>query len=439
MRIYGEGIDATVLKTSSANDSVFYADGSTIYRAFENFSITSAPARTSGAYFDFEFERRGFFSRLRLQRHHGGFNFRGFEQTTLSEVFIVNPTGAGTAITCGYPVTAPDVNLGANLNIIDCFLRGTDDLQPNSTPIGAVALAIYDVEAVFMVNIDMGNFRDHIMLVSPAYRCANLHFVQTYFDGTRDGHNVYLTGAGMKMQFQFTGCWFNGAGNMPNGVTDCFGVLADNTGHYEDLNFTGCRWISQSGTDVRILTPEMDFNFSGCSFYNVGTKSATNRFGIHVAPNTPYSASQGAQRVGISGCKFRKTGTADVRVESNASNTVTISGCQFESGVSLASAALVGAAGANKDSIPFETASASTMVVSISKSYIFVTGTTNINSIPPTYPGHTLSMRFAAALTVVDDGGNLRLNGNLVTATNTMLTLVCEANGDWREIARCQT
>lgn len=48
-------------------------------------------------------------------------------------------------------------------------------------------------------------------------------------------------------------------------------------------------------------------------------------------------------------------------------------------------------------------------------------------------------MRFSAALTVVDDGGNLRLNGNLVTATNTMLTLVCEANGDWREIARCQT
>jgi hypothetical protein len=176
MRLTGEGPDASVLMTTSVSAAVLFAEGSTFYRTFDNFSITSSVTARGGQYIDFNFECRGLFHRLRLQKHFNAIVLHGFEQTTLSEVFIVAPSGPGTALTCGVPFTK---NVGANLNLIDCFFRGNNDLI-NDTPIGALALLLYDVEAVFGVNSDFANFRDQIMVVAPQAACRNLHFSQRY-------------------------------------------------------------------------------------------------------------------------------------------------------------------------------------------------------------------------------------------------------------------
>jgi hypothetical protein len=48
-----------------------------------------------------------------------------------------------------------------------------------------------------------------------------------------------------------------------------------------------------------------------------------------------------------------------------------------------------------------------------------------------------VTLRFADILTVTD-GGNLKLNGNLVTSATTTLTLQSDGT-NWWEIARCAT
>ncbi|MDF2812022.1 MAG: hypothetical protein K0S56_3053 [Microvirga sp.] len=69
-------------------------------------------------------------------------------------------------------------------------------------------------------------------------------------------------------------------------------------------------------------------------------------------------------------------------------------------------------------------------------SAFYVTGTTNINTIPASWPGREITLFFVGSLTVSDGGGNLRLNGNLVaTGGSTTLSLIC-VGADWYETRR---
>lgn len=84
---------------------------------------------------------------------------------------------------------------------------------------------------------------------------------------------------------------------------------------------------------------------------------------------------------------------------------------------------------------PPSVASVAALTLPPSGDTIAVTGTTNITSIAATGSARrVVTLNFASALTVVD-ASNLVLNGNLVTATNTTLTLYCNGT-NWYEIAR---
>lgn len=431
MRVTGEGPDASVLMTTSATASVFFAAGSTFYRTFDNFSITSSVTPRGGRYIDFAFERRGLFHRLRLQKHFDAIVLRGFEQTTLSEVFIVAPSGSGTALICGEPSTS---NVGANLNLLNCFFRGNNEVI-NDTPIGAIALLIYDVEAVFGVNSDFANFRDQIMVVAPQAACRNLHFSQTYFDGTLNGDNVLFRGAGLKQQFQFTGCWFNGAGAVPGGATDVFGANFTNEGTYADFNFTGCRFISQKAAAVYSTTPSSDFNFTGCNFYNCSTASVNYPYAVGIFP-----ASNQSLPAMFNGCKFRSSGNAlaDFSFGANARGNL-INGSILEKGVRAAPGVEFAKCSGNSDPALVTIPSASSLALTPTLDYFNVTGTTNINSIPRTYPGHRVTLVFTGTLTVMD-GAGLHLAGNFTTTNGSVLNLVCEPiGGQWRELSRTNT
>lgn len=83
-------------------------------------------------------------------------------------------------------------------------------------------------------------------------------------------------------------------------------------------------------------------------------------------------------------------------------------------------------------------ASAATVNIEQNSRYQVVSGTTNINNIATsdgTYErGRELLLLFTGVLTV-NDGGNLKLASNLVTAFGTTLKLAAE-NGDWYEVSR---
>ncbi|MFA5706893.1 MAG: NosD domain-containing protein, partial [Candidatus Neomarinimicrobiota bacterium] len=82
-------------------------------------------------------------------------------------------------------------------------------------------------------------------------------------------------------------------------------------------------------------------------------------------------------------------------------------------------------------------ASAATITLPKYTNYIVVTGVTNITSITAEPRDRMVTLRFSDILTVTD-GGNLRLNGDLVTSASTTLTLQ-SSGANWWEIARCAT
>lgn len=85
-----------------------------------------------------------------------------------------------------------------------------------------------------------------------------------------------------------------------------------------------------------------------------------------------------------------------------------------------------------------EVASAATMTLPTGEAgYYLVTGTTNITSITASRRGRVANLVFAGALTLTD-GSNLKLAGNLATAADDTIMLVCDGT-NWLELSRGAT
>jgi hypothetical protein len=79
-------------------------------------------------------------------------------------------------------------------------------------------------------------------------------------------------------------------------------------------------------------------------------------------------------------------------------------------------------------------ASAATITLPDKGDFISITGTTNITSVTASWTGRVVTLKFAGALTFTD-GSNLLLAGNLTTANNTTITLICDGT-NWLEMSR---
>lgn len=428
LQVLGAGPDASIIKTNSATAHVFTDTGTSWWRTFRDFTITASVTRTAGSYFNLAGERRALFERIRMTEHFNGFNLAGFEQTELRSCSITNPSGAGAAIRCGTPGVAGQ---GANLLINSCFLRGNDDVTQNA-PTGSYGIVASDVDAVWGMNTDIGAFVLNDLLINPNTRSANHYFTQCYFDATKTGDGVLMQGTGTKQQITFAACWFASAGKLTSGNAEACNVRAYNQGTYQDILFSGCRVYNASGSGVLLEMPGADFTFTGCDFYANGALAATNRYGLWWVP-----ASVATVGPVISGCKFGGGNSPnDMKFDGNARNH-TVTGCYSVSGISDASGG--GKYAGNLDTAAASTvASATTITISPTQSYVDISGTTNIGGMTPTYKGHIVVLRFLAALTVVDNSSNLRLEGNFVTVANSTLTLICDGT-EWREMTRANT
>lgn len=84
-------------------------------------------------------------------------------------------------------------------------------------------------------------------------------------------------------------------------------------------------------------------------------------------------------------------------------------------------------------------ASAATVDLStVEGNYVHITGTTTITAFGTVNAGTVMVLEFDGALTVTHNATSLILAGgaNLTTAAGTVLVLVSEGSGNWREIAR---
>ena len=333
----GAGMDITVLVQTS-DITTFKANGATQYQTWSDFTLQHSVAQTTDAFY-FNFSRASFFERIKIRDHANGMNFFGFEQIEVKSIHLIAPSAGGIAILCGH-AAAPGTNTGANMLMEGVFLRGNDYLTGSNIIAGTYGVVIYDCEAVWMFNTDISNMDQSSMQILPAWRAANHYFVQSFFDGTKNNHNVVFGGTGDKSNFTFTGCWIASAGQatFPSLGGSRFGKTGfyiSNTGTYTDHQVVGCRFYNNYGSGVWAEAPNPDFNFSGCSFYSNGADAASApwRHGFFISP-----ASLQSLGLQITGCRFRGNGGNALRSDGTARNNMVV-GCYLEGGVSNDAAA----------------------------------------------------------------------------------------------------
>ena len=425
----GDGEQATIITTNSVTDDVFYDSGSSFFRIFQDFTITSSVTKSAGSYFNLTAEKRSHFERLRLTRHFNGFNLVGFEVCYLYAIQITDPSGAGTAIIFG---TQNTPGQGSGITVDSCFLRGNNDITQNS-PTGLFGFLVYDVDAIFAVNCDIGGFVTSDMVIDPNSRSANHWFTQCFFDATQNGNCVTMKSTattGTIKELNFNGCWFASAGKLAGGNIEACGVEMIATAAYQAINYDGGLFYNNSGTGLLIKPISADVCVTSMQFIENGNTGSTNKYGIEISPSTT-----GTLGPLIVGNKFGNT-NGDIKFGTYA-NKCTITGNYFSNG-------LIGTPGTSQFSGNFsETittsytyASANSITLSPLINYYSITGTTNIASITSTYVGHIITLQFTGVLTVINNSANLRLAGNYTTANKNTLTLMCTPLGEWVEISR---
>lgn len=357
----GAGDDASIIKSTSTTNDVFFDSGTSFFRTFRDFSISSSVTKTAGNSFNLAGERRGLFTRIRITGHFNGFNFVGFEQTELLSCSITKPSGAGAAIICG---TAGSAGQGANLLINSCFLRGQDDVTQTNT-LGNYGIVIFDVDAVWGLDTDIGAFLLNDMLIEPSTRSANHYFTQCFFDATVGSDCVQIKGAGVKQQITFNGCWFASAGKLAGGNIEACGLRAFNAGAYQDIIFSGTRFFNSAGSGILVEFPNCDFVISGCSFYFNGVDAVTNKFGFFLSP-----ASVGSIGPNLTGCVSGGNGGNGFRFDTNARNYSAV-GCNVQDGISNS-----GSGGVLSKNIGYNPVSSSLTVTASPFSYTNNTGDT---------------------------------------------------------------
>lgn len=431
-RITGDGIDATILQITHATAD-FIVCGSAIYQTIDNLTLTSTVTRTAGAMITGGFWRRGLIERVKISRHFNGVHLTSFEECYISRTSIVDPSGAGSCIVAGTPAAT---NQGANLTLQSCFFRGNDDNIIGSPPVvGAYGIYMYDIQAVYAISCDMGAFTNNVVKIEPQTACENCFFLQCYFDTTTLGENVIALGTGLKRAFQFTGCWFASAGRytLP-GTADVAALRLANQGSYSDWNIVGCRFNAIPGAGLRVDTAAADLTVTGCVFVNCGANSATYLTSIYLSP-----PSSQVNPMIISGCKFAGASgaTSDLQFANSLCVGNVISGCTTPKGLSVAGGASFGAVAGVSDGASDSMASAATLKPAPTRSYYFVTGTTNVGGLFRTYTGHVVSFKSVSGFTWLN-GGALDLKGstNFVASAGNVLTLVCRADGTWQEVSR---
>lgn len=318
----GAGVDVSVLSSTSPTEPIFASDQHSLWRLWEDLTLTSSVNKTGGALMDLSHDRRSTMRRIKLTQHFDGIHLDRFEVVWLDSVHITNPSGAGIALRVGTQANEPQ---GANLTINNSFLRGTDGNEGVGANVtGRIGLAIYDCDAVFMFNTDIAGFRQSSMIIEPRTRSFNHHFLQNYFDATTEGPCIDVGGPGGKAQITMTGNWIASAGQIPGGAAgkavNSVGMRIRNEGSYGPWNMTGGRVFNTLGRGIEVLASSIELAVNGVQFESFGNGGNPNsNDGLFVGTGV------NGQSLHVSGCTFFRGSNGDDVETSATANLFSIS------------------------------------------------------------------------------------------------------------------
>lgn len=436
----GDGMDNTIIVTTSATQSVFYSSTVDYFRVYSGFTVTSTVKRTGGAYFAHYNERRTTYHNVKCTKHFNAWDFRAFEQTTMFDCYAVDPaagSAAGASLILGRPTT--DFGSG-NFCILSCFFRGNNDVAQGA-PVGGYGLIAYNVDAIFGFNTDFSAFYHSSMVIQPDAggtgngRSNNNFFVQCFFDATYDSHSVLVAGTGAKTNWSFTGCWFCGGGifsNLAANKNAC-GIFFANAGAYLDINIAGGRAYLNQGAGVYVESPSAGIAITGLNTNANGFGGAGVRsdypYGILINPSSVQ-----ANPCSVTGGNHQGNAGNDVYAGPNARLNV-VSGGYFASGVDAAVPTNIPFMRCDVGTDLATVASSNNIRVKYGTRIVKISGNANILNMEPLTFGDIVTLKFLGTLTVADDQGNLRLAGNFGATPGSKLTLQCTGT-EWEELSR---
>jgi hypothetical protein len=300
----GSGVDATILQSTSPTEPIFNSDTDSLWRLWEDMTLTSTVTKTSGALMELALDRRSVIRHVKFAGFFDAIHLDAFEVVLLDALQLTNPSGPGTAIVAGVPAGGPQ---GANLTINNSFFRGSDGREGvGSNFIGLYGVRILDVDAVFMFNNDLGGYRISDLTIEPTTRANNHHFLQNYFDATLGGPCIDVGGAGVKAQITLTGNWIASAGQLGGAdVRNTIGLRIRDEGTYGPWNMTGGRVYNTAGRGIEVLASSIQLAITGVQFESFGTRrvqganeglyvnTGVNGNSVHLSSSTFFNGSNG--------------------------------------------------------------------------------------------------------------------------------------------------
>ena len=300
--IRGCGIDATTIRTTSATAVVFGNTTKTNSNdlLFIDFTIDSSVTRTSGGagngYISFNHGSSAVgltLQRMLFRGWYDGFVMEEGVSIRVLSCYIHAPSSGGTGIIIGDNHTGNPV---AGVYISDTSIYGTRDgsldgeYGNGTTYTSNYGMEVFDSEAIYMVNSEIGGHIKHNLWMHGTGTMANHHFTQTIFDATYDAAGVNIS-SGTVSRIIFTGCWFASAGaGEGSNTSEGFKVSTS----IDQMIISGSRFYNHQGRGLEVIASTAAINVWGNEFHSNGgwdvyVDTGTNNASVNLRSNTMWS------------------------------------------------------------------------------------------------------------------------------------------------------
>jgi hypothetical protein len=336
--IIGMGPGATTVDLAHATNDLFQWPGNTWDVRLGGFSITSSVVRTGGWVLRGPtaspgsgfIARSGFFD-MDIKRQVNGIHVNQFEFVTLRDILMSSFVGSGGI---GLKIGQPSVgaqNQGSECYLENVVVTNTDYVSVGATPL-AIACQIEDCDAVYINRALFGaSLTNNLKIIAGGYRCSNHFFNMLVADTTRDGHSMWVTGAGTVSDWQIINSWFGSAGQIAGGAAGVNGIRMD-AGVIGRIVLSECNLGNSKGTGLYVDAPTNNAPVIVANSYftlNGGGAQASNRDSMF------FNVQAGALGPTLMGNVCGAvSGGVDIRTPAATSTRFIIIGNRFTSGTS---------------------------------------------------------------------------------------------------------
>lgn len=283
---------------------------------------------------------------------------------------------------------------------------------------------VYPTQCTAFGNGNTGMLYDNTY-PSPVSADGNaFYFPVSCISDSSGSHNWVMNGV---TDSEITACW----------ASSQTGTSADRSGFAVngcvDVDFTNCRAINNNGNGM-IVVGNSNITIIGGQYARNGVVTGgTERDGIHITSGSSVVMGQVKAIGGMVSSPQRYGIKVDSGVALLDMTGVTMTG-NATAPYLIPSIPAIFKESNNITGESTEIASASTLLLPKFGSVFGVTGTTTINGISDFYNGRIVKLIMRAACTI-GDTGTLKLNGNLVGAANTTLSMISDGT-NWYETSR---